>query len=141
MRFKSILYFLLIFFAGSITSSIFEWLAPITTIEVTNSSDKVIRSIDINYTGMGEHKGHLIEVLKPGQRVTFKWTTDGEADYSLRVNFEDGTEVSGGHGYTGRGKLQKEYIEEKRVMSSSPMDFTFGLQFSKPRDTTRPATN
>ncbi len=141
MSFKSVLYFLLVFFAGSITSSIFEWLAPITTIEVTNSSDKVIRSIDINYTGMGEHKGHLIDGLEPKQKVTFKWTTYGQADYSLHVIFEDGTQVSGGHGYTERGKHLKEYIYEKRVMSSLPMDFTFGLQHSKPRDTTRSAIN
>lgn len=139
MRFKSVLYFVLVFVTGSMTSSFFEWLAPITTIEIANSSEKVIRSIDISYTGMGEHKGHLIEGLKPNQKVTFKWTTDGEADYSLRAIFEDGTEVSGGHGYTARGNHMKEYIDEKRVMSSSPIDFTFGFKYSKPRETTRPA--
>ncbi len=120
------------------TSSFFEWLAPITTIEIANASDKVIRSIDINYTGMGEHKGHLIEGLKPSQKVTFKWTTDGEADYSLHAIFEDGSEIKGGAGYTQRGNTVKEAIELNRIMSSLAMDFTLGLLFNTPRNTTIP---
>lgn len=139
MSFKSVLYFLMVFFFGSLTSSIFEWLAPITTIEITNASNKVIRSLDINYTGMGEHKGHLIEGLKPSQSVTFKWTTDGKASYRLHATFEDGTAIKGGAGYTQRGNTIKEAIWAERVMSRQPLDLTFGLLHSEPRDTTSPA--
>ena len=139
LRLKAVLYFLLVFFAGSLTSSVFEWLAPITTIQVTNASGKIIQSLGITYTGMGEHEGHLIEGLKPGQRVTFKWTTDGEASYQLHATFEDGTKIKGGAGYTQRGNTVKEAIEAGRVMSRLPMDFTFGFKHSEPRNTTSPA--
>lgn len=139
MKFKAIAYFVLVFFAGALTSGVFEWLAPITTIEVTNSSKKVIKQLDIKYRGIGEHEGRIAENLKPGQVVTFKWTTEGEASYRLHATFEDGTEVKGGAGYTSRGKTIKEAIEEKRVMSRLPMDFTFGFQHWIPRDTTSPA--
>lgn len=137
MRVKSALYFVAVFFVGALTSSIFEWLQPITTIEVTNASDKVIRSLDISYTGMGEHKGRLTESLKPGEKITFKWATDGEAAYLLHASFDDGSEIRGGAGYTQRGNTVKDAIEAKRVMSRFPKDFTFGLGYSAPRDTTR----
>lgn len=139
LRSKAVLYFMLVFFTGAITSSIFEWLAPITTIQVTNASSKVIQSLKISYSGMGEHEGHLIEGLKPGQRVTFKWTTDGKASYRLHATFEDGTQIKGGAGYTQRGNTVKEAIGAERVMSSLPLDLTFGLKHSEPRDTTSPA--
>ena len=138
MSLNPVLYFILVFSAGALTSSIFEWGAPITTIEITNDSDKIIRSLKIKYTGMGEHKGYLIEGLKPRQKFTFKWTTEGEANYRLHATFEDGSEIKGGAGYTQRGKTVKEAIELNRVLSSLPMDFTFGFQYSTLRDTTSP---
>ena len=139
MKLKAVSYFLLVFFAGSLTSSIFEWLAPLTTIEITIGSDKVIKHIDIYYTGMGEFDGKIGHQMQPGQTMVFQWTTYGEASYQFHATFEDGTEVKGGAGYTSRGKTIKEAIEEKRVMSRLPMDFTFGFQHWIPRDTTSPA--
>lgn len=137
IRLKQVLYFV-VFLAGALISSIFQWLAPITTIEVTNASSKVIQSLDITYTGMGEHKGHLIKGLKQGERVVFKWTTDGEASYQLHATFEDGTTIKGGAGYTQRGNTVKEAIEAKRVMSRLPVDLTFGFQHGEQIDTTSP---
>lgn len=137
MKVRAVLLSVLVFFAGALTSSIFEWMAPITAIEVTNTSDKVIRSLDITYRGMGEHKGRLTENLKPSEKITFKWATDGEAAYLLHASFEDGSEIRGGAGYTQRGNTVKDAIEAKRVMSRIPKDFTFGLGYSTPRDTTR----
>ena len=136
MKVRAVLYSVLVFFAGALTSSIFEWMAPITTIEVTNDSDKIIRSLDIAYRGMGEHKGRLTEGLRPGEKITFKWTTDSEASYRLHAVFEDGTEVKGGAGYTQRGNTVKEAIEAKRVMSRLPINFTFGLQHGAAQNTT-----
>ena len=133
--------FLIVFFVGALTSSLFEWLAPITTIEVTNASDKVIRSLDITYRGMGEHMGRLTEGLRPGEKIIFKWTTDGEASYRLHAIFEDGTEVKGGAGYMQRGNTVKEAIETKRVMSERPVWFTFGLGFHPPWETTSRAVD
>ena len=139
MKVRAVLLSVLVLFAGALTSSIFEWMAPITTIEVTNASDKVIRSLDIAYSGMGDHKGRIAENLKPGEKITFKWATDGEAAYLLHASFENGSEIRGGAGYTQRGNTVKDAIEAKRVMSRLPKDFTFGLGYSVPRDTTRPA--
>lgn len=133
---KAVLYFLVVFFAGALTSSIFEWLQPIATIEVRNASNKVIRHLDIEYRGMGDHKGRIAENMKPGQKTTFKWTTEGEGSYRLHVIFEDGTEVHGGAGYIERGSVIKEAVEAGRVMSERPMWFTFSSLFHPPWDTT-----
>lgn len=136
MRVKPIMYFLLVFFAGALTSSVFEWLHPLTSIRVTNVSGKVIKFLDITYRGMGEHKGRIAENLKPGQVMTFKWATQGEASYRLHVAFEDGTEVHGGAGYLERGDVIRETVEAKRVMSERPVMLTFGILFHAPWDTT-----
>ncbi len=139
MKFKAIAYFVLVFFAGALTSSVFEWLTPITTIEVTNASNKVIKQLDIKYRGMGEHEGLIAENLKPGQIVTFKWATEGEASYRLHAIFEEGTEVKGGAGYIQRGDTIKELIELQRVMTRLPMAFTFGSQHGDLFETTSSA--
>lgn len=136
MRVRPVFYFLLVFLSGALTSSIFEWLQPITTIEVRNASNKVISHLDIEYRGMGDQRGRIAENLKPGQEMTFKWTTEGEGSYRLHVTFEDGTEIHGGAGYIERGNVIKEAVEAERVMSERPMRFTFGTQYHPPWDTT-----
>ena len=141
MRVRSICYFLLVFLSGALTSSIFEWLQPITTIEVRNASSKTIKYLDIEYQGMGDHRGRIAENLKPGQKTTFKWTTEGEGDYRLHVIFDDGTGVHGGAGYIERGDVIKETVEAERLMSERPMWFTFSLLFHPPWDTTSKAPN
>ncbi len=135
-NFRHFLYLLLVFLAGALTSSIFEWLQPIASIDVRNASNKVIRHLDIEYRGMGEHKGRIAENLKPGQTIYFKWATQGEAGYRLHVTFEDGTEVHGGAGYLERGDVIKEALEVERVMSERPIWFTFGKFYDEPWDTT-----
>lgn len=136
MKIKAALIAASIFIVGALTSSIFEWLQPITTIEVWNASGKTIKCLDVEYRGMGEHKGRIAENLKPGQVMTFKWATDSEASYRLHVTFEDDTEVHGGAGYIERGSVIKEAVEAKRVMSERPMWFTFSMMFHPPWDTT-----
>lgn len=136
MKVRAVLYSVLVFFAGALTSSIFEWMAPITTIEVTNASGKVIKNLDIDYWGMGKQKGRIAQDMAPGKTITFKWASDSEASYGLRATFDDGTVVAGGAGYTQRGNTVKESIEAKRVLRSLPTDFVFGLQHSASRDTT-----
>jgi len=88
------------FFAGSLTSSVFEWLHEITTVEVTNTSDKTIKHLDITYRAVGDHRGRIADGISPGESVTFKWATVGEASYRLHAIFADGTAVTGGLGYT-----------------------------------------
>lgn len=141
MSFKFVLPFLFVFFTGAITSSIFEWYVPITTIKITNTSNKVIDQLDIKYRGIGEHSGRIAENLQPGQVVTFKWATYGKASYRLHATFNDGTEVKGGLGYVKRGETIKDAIESGRVMTAAPIWFTFGLLFHEPIDTTRPLGN
>ena len=141
MRVRSVLYLLLAFFAGALTSSMLEWLQPVATIEVRNASNKVIRLLDIEYRGIGEHNGRIAENVKPGQEVTFKWTTESEGGYRLHVTFDDGTEVHGGAGYIERGSVIKEAVEVERVMSEHPIWFTFNLLFHQPWDTSFRSTD
>lgn len=136
LRPKAILYFLVVFFAGALTSTAFEWLHPLTSVRITNASGKVIKSLDISYRGFGEHQGRIAKNLQPGKTIYFKWVNEGEADYWLHAIFDDGTEVKGGAGYLERGDVIKESIEAERVMSERPMLFTFSLLFHPPWDTT-----
>jgi hypothetical protein len=125
-----------VFFAGALTSSVFEWLHPLTSIRVTNASGKVIKFLDITYRGDGDHQGRIAENMKSGQTIYFKWATQGEASYRLHVTFEDGTEVHGGAGYLERGDVIKETVEAERVKSELPMWFTLGTLYHEPWDTT-----
>lgn len=138
MRARSVFYFLFVFFAGALTSSNFEWLQPTTAIEVRNASNKVIRYVDIEYQGIGDHKGRIAENLTHGQAVIFKWATEGEGSYRLHVIFEDGSEVHGGAGYIERGSLFRETVESARVMSQLPVRLTFGLLYHSGWDSTYP---
>ena len=136
MNAKRLLYFLSIFFVGSLTSSLFEWLQPITTIEITNASPKVIKWIDIEYHGMGDYKGRVTTDMAPGKTATFKWTTDGEAGYRLYVNFDDDTNVVGGMGYTSRGDTVKEVVSAEQIMSRRASILSGWLIPYAPMDTT-----
>lgn len=135
MKVKAVLYFLLVFFAGSLTSSLNEWLQPITTIEITNAGPEPIQHIDISFRGQAEHQARIARNLKPGEMVVFKWITDGEASYRLNVYFEDGSQVVGGAGYISRGDMIKEAIGAKSIMSRM-QGIPFLPFYSEPFDTT-----
>lgn len=92
---KAVLYFLPVFFAGSLTASVNEWLQPITTVKITNAGSAPIKHIDISTNGLAEQQAQIAQNLKPGETVVFKWITEGEASYRLNVYFEDGTQVVG----------------------------------------------
>lgn len=134
-RTKAILYFLLVFFVGSLTSSIFEWLQPITTVEITNAGPEPIKYIEISFSGIAEQQAQIAQNLKPGETVVFKWITEGEASYRLNVYFEDGTQLVGGAGYISRGNMIKESIGAKSIMSRI-QNMLFLPFYSEPFDTT-----
>jgi hypothetical protein len=132
---KAVLYFLMVFFAGALTSSWNEWLQPITTVEITNVSAVPIKHIDITFIGLAEQQGRIGKNLKPGETVVFQWITQSEASYRLRVTFDDGTEVVGGAGYIGRGDTIKDAVDLKSIMSRRPMLPVLPL-YAAPSDTT-----
>ena len=131
-KFSSQLKFFAVFFAGSVVSSTFEWLQPITTVEITNSSDLTIDRIDVEFHGNGKFQGEIGHGLAPGKAMVFKWITDGEASCRLAANFSDGTAIVGGAGYTERGRTIVESISKDKVMSTES-DFPF---MSSTRETT-----
>jgi hypothetical protein len=100
----------LIFIAGALTSSAFEWLHEITTIEITNVSDKPIRYIDIRFRGQDEMQGRIAQGLKPNEKITFKWVTVSEASFEYMVTFEDGHQLARTGEYTSRGQTVKDEI-------------------------------
>lgn len=131
-KFSSQLKFFAVFFAGSLVSSTFEWLQPITTVEITNSSELAIDRIDIKFGGQGEFQGVIRDGLAPGKTKVFKWVTHSESGYSLSANFSDGTAIVGGAGYTERGRTIVESISKDKVMSTES-DFPL---MSSTRETT-----
>jgi hypothetical protein len=99
-----------LFLAGALTSSAFEWLHEITTIEMTNVSDQPIRYIDIRYRGQDEMQGRIAQGLKPNEKITFKWVTVSEASFEYMVTFEDGHQLARTGEYTSRGQTVKDEI-------------------------------
>jgi len=57
-----------VFLAGALTSSAFEWLHEITTVEIKNVSDQPIRHIDIRFRGQDEMQGRIAQGLKPNEK-------------------------------------------------------------------------
>lgn len=135
-RIPTIVYSVLVFSAGSLTSSVFEWLQPLATTEITNASGKTITRLSVHHTGFGDRAGSIAENVAPGAKVIFKWATEGESNYQLVATFEDGTEVKGGLGYTERGESVKDAVFADHIMSQSPLMLTFKLLHDSPHDTT-----
>ncbi len=142
LRIRSLLLIAFSFLSGAFAAGAFEWLAPITTVKITNVSGKTIRHIDIEHRGMNdgsvEGSSRIALGLQPDQQVTFKLITESEAGYRLNVTFEDGTTVNGGSGYTSRGATTLESISIQEITSQAPMALTFGLLYEEARVTTWP---
>ena len=105
----------LIFFAGTLTSSIFEWLHEITTVEIKNVSDQPIRYIDIRFRGQDEMQGRIAKGLKPNETITFKWVTVSEASFEYLVTFEDGHQLARTGEYTSRGQTVKDEVSADTI--------------------------
>lgn len=99
-----------IFLVGALTSSAFEWLHEITTVEIKNVSDQPIRHIDIRFRGQDEMQGRIANGLKSNEKITFKWVTASEASFEYLVTFEDGHQLARGSEYTSRGQTVKDEI-------------------------------
>lgn len=99
-----------IFLAGALTSSAFEWLHEITTIEITNASEQPIRYIDIRYRGQEEMQGRIAQGLKPKEKIMFKWVTLSEASFEYVVTFKDGRQLARTSEYTSRGQTVKDEV-------------------------------
>ncbi len=108
-----------LFLAGALTSSAFEWLHEITTIEITNVSDQSIRYIDIRYRGQDEMQGRIAQDLKPKEKITFKWVTVSEASFEYMVTFENGHQLARTGEYTARGKTVKDEVAADTIISTT----------------------
>ena len=100
----------LVFLAGALTSSAFEWLHEITTVEIKNISDQPIRHIDIRFRGQDEMQGRIAQGLRPNEKITFKWVTLSEASFEYVVTFEDGHQLARASEYTSRGQTVKDEV-------------------------------
>lgn len=109
----------LVFLAGALTSSAFEWLHEITTVEIKNISDQPIRHIDIRFRGQDEMQGRIAQGLGPNEKVTFKWVTVSEASFEYVVTFEDGHQLARTSGYTSRGQTIKDEIAADTIAGTT----------------------
>jgi hypothetical protein len=108
-----------LFLAGALTSSAFEWLHEITTIEIANVSEQPIRYIDIRYRGQDEMQGRIAQGLKPKEKITFKWVTLSEASFEYVVIFEDGHQLVRTGEYTSRGQTVKDQVAADTITGTT----------------------
>ena len=100
----------IVFLAGALTSSVFEWLHEVTAVKIKNISDQPIRYIDFRFRGQDEMQGRIAQGLKPNEKITFKWVTVSEASFEYVVTFEDGHQLARSSEYTARGKTVMDEI-------------------------------
>ncbi len=124
-----------IFLAGALTSSAFEWLHEITTVEIKNVSDQPIRYIDIRFRGQDEMQGRIAKGLKPNEKITFKWVTVSEASFDYLVTFEDDRQIARTGEYTSRGQTVKDEVGADTIVGTT----TDMLYFQTTRKVTRTA--
>ena len=108
-----------LFLAGALTSSAFEWLHEITTIEITNVSDQPIRYIDIRFRGQDEMQARIAQGLKSKEKITFKWVTVSEASFEYVVTFEDGRQLVRTSEYTSRGQTVKDAVAANTIAGTT----------------------
>lgn len=109
----------LLFLAGALTSSAFEWLHEITTVEIKNISDQQIRHIDIRFRGQDEMQGRIAQGLRPSEKITFKWVTVSEASFDYVVTFEDGHQLARTGEYTSRGQTVKDEVAADTIAGTT----------------------
>lgn len=109
----------LIFLAGALASSAFEWLHEITTIEITNVSDQLIRNIDIRFREQNEMQARIAQNLKPKEEIMFKWVTLSEASFEYIVTFEDGHQLARTGEYTSRGQNVKHDVATDMITGTT----------------------
>jgi hypothetical protein len=109
----------LLFLAGALTSSAFEWLHEITTVEIKNISDQQIRHIDIRFRGQDEMQGRIAKGLRPSEKITFKWVTVSEASFDYVVTFEDGHQLARTGEYTSRGQTVKDEVAADTIAGTT----------------------
>ena len=109
----------LLFLAGAVTSSAFEWLHEITTVEIKNISDQPIRHIDIRFRGQDEMQGRIAQGLRPNEKITFKWVTESEASFDYLVTFDDGRQLARTGEYTSRGQAVKDEIAADTITGTT----------------------
>jgi hypothetical protein len=109
----------LVFLAGALTSSAFEWLHEITTVEIKNISDQPIRYIDIRFRGQDEMQGRIAQGLRPSEKITFKWVTVSEASFDYVVTFEDGHQLARSGEYTSRGQSVKDEVAADTIAGTT----------------------
>lgn len=110
---------IVLFLAGALTSSAFEWLHEITTVEIKNVSDQPIRYIDIRFRGQDEMQGRIAKGLKPNEKITFKWVTVSEASFDYVVTFEDGRQLARIGEYTSRGQTIKDEVAADTIAGTT----------------------
>lgn len=109
----------LVFLAGALTSSAFEWLNEITTVEIKNISDQPIRHIDIRFRGQDEMQGRIAQGLRSNEKITFKWVTVSEASFEYLVTFEDGSQLTRTDEYTSRGQTVKDEVAADTIVGTT----------------------
>jgi hypothetical protein len=109
----------LVFLAGALTSSAFEWLHEITAVEIKNISDQPIRYIDIRFRGQDEMQGRIAQGLKSNEKIMFKWVTVSEASFDYVVTFEDGHQLARTSEYTSRGQTVKDEIATDTIAGTA----------------------
>jgi hypothetical protein len=89
-------------------------VSPVTVV-IRNATAKPIASIRLEH----ERGIEILRDLSQGATDTIRFQAGGETSYSLRVQFADGSEMSGGARYAEPGYSFTETVGEKGIATET----------------------
>jgi len=99
--------------SGVMASDLFRRSPPVAVIEVSNSSGKVIRELQLT------HAQGMIQLseIASGEIRNLAFYVPGESSYKIRVVFVDQQVLEGGAGYVQSGSKWSEIVTAKEIKS------------------------
>ena len=88
--------------------------SPVTVV-IRNATAKPIASVRLEH----EHGVEILRDLSQGATDTIRFQAAGETSYSLRVQFADGSEMSGGARYAEPGYSFTETVGETGIAAET----------------------
>ena len=114
-----VLFGLVLFLAGVITSAQWGWFQPIVTMQIENQSGQALRSLQVQHEGGTARSTTVLPNLAAGEVVNFRFYLRGEGSYKVSATLGDGTQLSPSEGYVESRYRVTEIIGKSQITGSS----------------------
>ncbi len=88
---------------------------PLATVKITNQSKLKIKEIVLQHSSGGFKSTMKFDPIPTGDSNIVRFYLEGEADYKIQVQFEDGRKIEGGNGYIEGGYKTRQIISDSAI--------------------------